>query len=44
MEEDAVLQFARKQKIEELKRLDALDQQNNAKILELHMWLDSNMQ
>jgi hypothetical protein len=44
MEEDAVLQFARRQKIEELKRLDAFDQKNNAKILELHKWLDSNME
>jgi hypothetical protein len=34
MEEEAVLQFARKQKIEELKRSDALYQQKNAGIIE----------
>jgi len=44
MEEEAVLQFARKQKIEEFKRSNALYQQKNAVSFELNMWLNSNMQ
>ena len=44
MEEDAILEFARKKKIKELKRSDALYQQKNAVIFELNMWPNSNMQ
>ena len=44
MEEEAILQFARKQKIEEFKRLKASFQQKNAVSFELNMWLNSNMQ